>query len=459
MEQFRQRKRSVVSASENGRMVLWQIKKVLHCHFPDFQNRLSSLSDPRKGGQYGIAELVTSAVVLFLLKCDSRNDFNQKTSDELFRRNYWQMFRLRVPHMDAVNDLFEKMKSEELESLRCRLIGVLIEKRALHGLRFFEPYFHVAVDGTGVYNWGDSPPEDIVPHALKREYDSGKVNYSTQVLEAALICRNGASVPLMSEWIANDASGRHKQDCEQNAFKRLSVRLKKYFPRLNICILADGLYSNASMMDLCKRYGWKFVTVFKDGNLPSVWEEVDSLLSLKAGDGMERILGEPNRWISRKYRWIKDIEYQKRKICWIECVQESTRRDSGEKRSVRFVFLTNLDANRDNIVDIVMSGRARWRIEDHFNAQKNRGGALRHKFNRKCFLAIKNWHGARQLAAMIIQLVEHTREIMQARKENAKLTLKELWKNLNAFLSMCSADEDMAEFERWSAERRQVRLE
>jgi hypothetical protein len=78
------------------------IKKVLHSHFSDLQTRLSSLQDPRKGIEYTIEELVMSAIVLFLLKCNSRNDFNAKCKDEHFRQNYHRMFRLFLPHMDAV---------------------------------------------------------------------------------------------------------------------------------------------------------------------------------------------------------------------------------------------------------------------------------------------------------------------------------------------------------------------
>jgi hypothetical protein len=37
----------------------------------------------------------------------------------------------------------------------------------------------------------------------------------------------------MTEWIANDDNEEYdKQDCESKAFKRMAVRLKKYFPRL-----------------------------------------------------------------------------------------------------------------------------------------------------------------------------------------------------------------------------------
>ena len=440
--------------------MLWQIKKVLHCHFPDLSSRLSSLSDPRTGVQYTIEELVMASIVLFLLTCDSRNDFNNKCRDSQFRANYYRMFRLGLPHMDAVNDLFKKMEPIEMEELRCRLIHSLIEKRVFHKLRFHGRYFYIAIDGTGIYNWGDSPPEEILPYALKKESSKGKVSYSSGILEAVLVCQNGMTVPLLSEWIANDGQAYDKQDCELKAFKRLSVRLKKYFPRLNICILADGLYSNVSLMNICRDHGWKFITVFKDGNLPSVWAEVESLLPLSGGaDSRRKQFSDSTHWITHHYRWMKDIEYQKHSIHWIECVQETVHRTSGEKSENRFVFLTNLDVNHSNIASILMAGRARWSIEDHFNTQKNRGGSLHHKFNRNNFKAIKNWHSVRQLVALINQLVKYTAELVQLKKQDEKMTWKQLWKNLNSFLSMCSVQEMMIPFEHWSKSPRQVRLE
>ena len=137
--------------------MLWHIKKVMHCHFPDLSNRLSSITDPRKGIHYTVEEVVMAAVVLFLFKCESRNSFNHKLKDEQFRSNYFRMFKLNPPHMDSVNDLIEKIEEKELISLRCRLLSSLIEKRVFHRFRFFSDYFCIGIDGTGVYQWGDNP--------------------------------------------------------------------------------------------------------------------------------------------------------------------------------------------------------------------------------------------------------------------------------------------------------------
>jgi hypothetical protein len=440
--------------------MLWNIKKVLHCHFSDLPDRLSALIDPRKSETYTIEEMVMASIVLFILECHSRNAFNNKAREEMFRKNYRQFFGLRLPHMDATNDLFKSLDYQEMEAIRCCLISVLIEKRVFHKFRFFHHYSHIAVDGTGAYNWGESPPADIGKHALKKESKNGNTTCYSLLMEAVLVCKNGMTVPLMTEWIANDSLQYDKQDCESKAFKRLAARLKQYFPRLNICILADGLYSNVSIMNICAEYGWKYITVFKDGNLPSVWEEVKSLLPLSGGaSSCQRNFCNATYWIKRTFRWIKNIDYQKHSIHWIECIQEMVHRKTGEKSDTnRFVFLTNMDVTNENIADILMAGRARWLIEDHFNTQKNRGGHLHHKYSRNNFNAIKNWHNTRQIAYLIKELVKHSIEV-RALEKNKKLTWKELWEIINGYLYFCSVDMIMEAFENWKKTPRQVRLE
>ena len=90
--------------------------------------------------------------------------------------------------------------SNEMEDIRCCLISILIEKRVFHKFRFFEQYSHIAVDGTGAYNWGENPPEDIEKHALTKESKIGKTTYSKLLLEAVLVCKNGITIPLMTDW-------------------------------------------------------------------------------------------------------------------------------------------------------------------------------------------------------------------------------------------------------------------
>ena len=380
-----------------------------------------------------------------------------KVKDDNFAKNYYRLFRIKLPHLDAVNDLLSKINESEFEELRCRFISVLLEKRVFHRFSFFGKYFFLAVDATGAFNWNQRPPADIDENALKRESKHGKVSRFNLVAEAVLVCCNGMTIPILTEWVANEGKDFDKQDCELKAFKRLAPRLKKFFPRLPVCLLVDGLYTNVALMDVCQQNQWAYITVFKDGNLPSVWQEVYALSKLK-NDALTNVSGDSNFWYTYNYRWIKEIEYQKHKVNWMECVVVEQHRDTKKEVSHRFVFLTNLEINRDNIAAILRAGRARWQIEDHFNTQKNRGYVLQHKFSRISFNALKCWHHIRMLACLIIKLVEHTSEFRQL-MELPKMTLKELWANLKELLTQNDVVSLISEFEVWSASKRQVRLE
>ncbi len=74
-------------------------------------------------------------------------------------------------------------------------------------------------------------------------------------------------VSIASEFIENNreeaegqkgmGEGSHKQDSERKAFKRLSMKIKKAFPRLPIILLADSLYASEPVMDICWDNGWE----------------------------------------------------------------------------------------------------------------------------------------------------------------------------------------------------------
>ena len=64
------------------------------------------------------------------------------------------------------------------------------------------------------------------------------------------------------------------------ALKRLAAKLKQRYPRLPICIAADGLYPNQGFFKLCELNDWRYIVTFKEGNLPNVWQEVRALQAM-----------------------------------------------------------------------------------------------------------------------------------------------------------------------------------
>lgn len=64
-----------------------------------------------------------------------------------------------------------------------------------------------------------------------------------------------------------------KQDCESKAFVSLAAKIKKQFPRLPICIVADSLYVSEKVMQICKDNNWEYIIRYKEGSAPTIEKE------------------------------------------------------------------------------------------------------------------------------------------------------------------------------------------
>jgi len=120
-----------------GQQIVCQINKTISHYFPDLIDRMEKMSDYRERKHYKIAELVMGGITMFLFKEGSRNAMNNDRKENKFIRNYQRLFKLRLPQMDAVDDLLVILKEEELEQLKAALVATLIEKRVFRKFKFF----------------------------------------------------------------------------------------------------------------------------------------------------------------------------------------------------------------------------------------------------------------------------------------------------------------------------------
>lgn len=434
-----------MTAAESGVLIIRQIHKVIKGKCPSLFKLMADLTDHRKRRDYQVTELITGAIALFLFKETSRNSFNNDRC-ELFKSNYFKIFRLRLPHMDTVDAFLRKLSPYQLENLKAALVGGLIEQKVLQRFKLLGKYFKVAIDGTGVTSYDENDAEQT---RLHKTHKNGKITYTRYVVEAKLVSSSGLAISLASEWVANE-SGRsfNKQDCEQRAFARLAQKLKKYFPRLPICLLADGLYPNKTFMKICKDNDWQFVVVLKDDSLKTLQEDIKDVESknrhsIKAFDTCNK--GKTH--IEQNYQWITaPLSHGTYTVYWISCTETITGKDKDgadiDPKISRFVFLTSMEVDKKNVRNIAQAGRMRWKIENEgFNTQKHGGYELEHKYSRSTFACFKNYYQCLQIAHMINQLVAHSKNIEDMLDTNKKLTIKHLWKDLISVLKILIIEE------------------
>jgi len=370
------------------------------------------------------------ALFMFLLKETSRNAYNNDRRDAVFAKNYFRHFKMELPHPDTIDDVLRVLLPGQIEAIKAQLVSKLFEQKLLREFRFLGKYYFVAVDATGFHTFDHKHCK----HCLTKTSKNGVTTWFHYVLEAKLVTSSGLAISLASEFIEN-SSGRdfEKQDCEQKAFVRLAAKIKQFFPRLPLCILADGLYPNKNVFSICRQNNWGFIITLKDGNLKTFHQEVELLKSTQK----EREVYRANTTTRTKliYKYLNDIEYEGHNYSWVWCEETTTRLSDKREDKQRFVYITNIKQTPGIVVSTADGGRLRWKIENEgFNTQKNQGYELEHKFSRTSYIAMQNYYQLLQVAHMINQFVEKIAQVVKLMGEHSKQTIMALWKDLVTYL-------------------------
>ncbi len=441
-KKIKREKRKILHKQEQtrskGQQIVCQINKTISHYFPDLIERMQALPDYRKRKHYVIAELITGCISMFLFKEGSRNAMNNDRKEAKFRKNYQRIFKLRLPQMDAVDDLMAILKEEELEQLKAALVATLIEQHVFRKFKFLGKKYNITVDGTGIASYHKRHCEACLTKTSK----NGKITYFHNVMEAKLVTSNGFSISIATEWISNEGKSEYdKQDCELNAFKRLAGKIKHYFPRLPILITADGLYPNQSFFNICLQNEWDFIVTLQDQSLKTLQEEI-SLLKRIAAKQTQVFHSDKTTRTTCKYSYLNELEYKEFSLSWVECIETTVNIKSGKTTEIRFVHLSNLKLNDATAVAVSDEGRLRWKIENEgFNTQKNGGYGLEHKYSRTNFNAMKNYYQCLQIAHIINQLATKSQNIAAIFIKDTKFTIHKLWERLKSFLIECEVNE------------------
>jgi len=368
---------------------------------------------------------------MHIFKTDSRNDFNEKRSEKYFMSNYMAAFGLRLPHMDTVNEVLKALDNNELEKMKDDMISMIIERKILNLYRIASKYHQVVFDATGTVSINEANVKNF-PNAVTTTSKNGVITYHLKVLEAKIVTSSGLVISIGTEWIENEGE-YHKQDCELKAFVRLSEKLKKRFPRLPICAVADGLYPNKTTFDICKKNSWKYIFTFKDGNLKTVWDDINGLKQLESRNIKETVVAVKRRKkvdngmlqvITRKttvYSWINNLSYGENDFNYVEMIETEN-----DNLPHKFAYISNFDIDENNICEIAERGRLRFKIENEgFNTQKNLGYGITHKFSRTSMNAVKNYYTCIQMAHLLNQLFEHRADVQAL--IIGRQTMKNFW--------------------------------
>lgn len=426
---------------------LFELLKTQNHFFKNLNKLLKDVDDPRHQSYITYDTEVLLMMVILKNACNLKsmremtNEFNKEECIKNLGKLLGNEDLEELPHYDTINDFLSRLNPAELERIRIDMIKKLFKKRCFESYRINGKYWGIAIDGTGIFTFDKKHCE----HCLRRVYkytdkETGeekiKTIYMHHVLEAKLIVGNMV-LSVASEFIENESEDVEKQDCELNAFYRLTARLKDTFKKLPICLIADSLYACENVLKQCKANNWNYLFRFKEDRIKSIADEFEALKNMEEEEGKKANVVKIRESEQRgEITWVNDIDYRGFGVNVFECEVED------EKRKQKFTFITDIKITKNNAKKLMNAGRSRWRIENEgFNRQKNLRYHIEHASSQD-YNAMKNHYLLTQITEIIMVLHEHGSKILRSMKK----TIKEISSRLlEAFRGQTLTDEDIAQ--------------
>lgn len=367
--------------------------------FPEFNDWLEAVADPRAPGRitYTMRHMLWGVLLMFLSGSRSRNQMRADGNRVGFHANLIALAgsdEAAVTHPDNADILLQVLAPAALLTLLGKLGKRLLRMRCLDGFRLLGEWT-VAIDATELHTYS----ERHCDHCLKRTLSNGKPQYFHAILEARLVLTNGFSLPLAAVPIQNDGREYDKQDCEATAFPRLVEHLRQRYPRLPVCLLGDALYACEPILRRCRENRLSFITVFKPGRSPKLWQTARDTCRRHPGNAATHRLADGT---VQHYRWATNLAYGHETV---HAIFGDEHHPDGSLS--HWAWLTDHRPHARNVHKLANDGgRQRWKIENHFNDLKNGQTELKHDYGSQGN-AWFNYYLLAQVARLLLQLIWH----------------------------------------------------
>lgn len=361
--------------------------RTLRHFFPLWNSWLDQLPDRRdpEAITYPHRFLACWGILLYVLQLGSRRqlDYHLRAEGTHVLGNLNRLVDTDLttrPVHDTLDYFAGKTTVAGNERLRTQMNQRLLRMKVFEPTRVLG-YVPLITDGTGHLVFGRRHCD----RCLQQRH--GKhMCYLHQVLEAKFVGPAGLVSSVGSAFIENEPGWdklpveQRKQQCELKAMEQLAPALKRDYPQLKICWLGDALWACGRAFQIAHANGWSFVFTFKEGRLPALWREFQTLLNQVPEQVVTVDLPDGTK---QEYRWVNDLDYedseQRRwKLNALQC-RETPPREAAKL----FAWITALPLNRQTVVAVAtQAGRPRWMIENEgFNWQKNSGMRLQHVYS------------------------------------------------------------------------------
>ncbi len=349
----------------------------------------SEFPDKRTGKNltYSMEDAVLGAFSVFFTQSPSFLAFQKAMEENKGRSNAQTLFEMnQIPCDNHIRDLLDGVSPSYVFSLFYSIFKNINQSGYLDLFRSVNNNLLIALDGTQYFT------SDTIHcrNCSKSKHRNGKVTFFHSVITAVIVSPGNDKVIALEPEFIVPQDGHKKQDCENAAAKRWLRNHGHQYRLYRVSILGDDLYCRQPICEIILEEGFNFILVCKPDSHKTLYEY------LEGAEGIE--MSVIRRWTGKRseidtYRFINHIPLcdadNALEVNWCEI---TTALEDG-RVIYKNSFVTNHEITKENVNEIVMAGRARWKIEnENNNVLKNKGYNLEHNFG----------HGNKYLSSLLL---------------------------------------------------------
>ena len=368
-------------------------------------------------------------MVIFSLKFPSLFDYDKKRNDEAVAHNLRTMYGIssNILSDTQLREVLDGVNPQALRPAFNAVLAIAQRDNVLEQFYYLDGSLLVSVDGTEYF----SSKKIHCDQCCVRKKRNGTLEYYHQALGAVIVHPDKKTViPLAPEPIAKQ-DGDNKNDCEQNASKRLLNRIRKEHPRLKMIIVEDALASNGPHIKELRSLDMRFILGVKPGSNAEIFNIVERLMPYDRVQTHEIM---DNKGTTHKFKFVNNVALNKEHSDILVNFLEYWE-IRGDK-ILHFSWVTDITLSFDNVFKLIRAGRARWKVENEtFNTLKNQNYNFEHNFGH----GNKNLSTVFMFLMMLSFLVDQLQEafcalFQAARKKRG--ARRSLWEAMRTMFSM-----------------------
>jgi hypothetical protein len=384
--------------------------KQLEKYIAQLRESCASIDDKRSGAnsRYSMADIGMAAFSMFFMQHPSFLAFQRTLFENTGQNNLQTLFGLeKIPSDNHIRKMLDGVLPEHFEKNFFFVIDELEKSNADVTHTVLDGHTLIALDGSEYY----CSKKVFCPYCSKRKRSDGSEEYFHTFLSATIVRNGNSTIFCLPPEFIQAQDGDTKQDCEFKAVRRWFARVAPHCKKYNPIYLGDDLYAKHDICSLIVENGGSFIFTCKDSSHKTLHEFRKGLTQSTYAE----ISGKGSQKREYHYSWLCNLPIRDgddaMRVNWIDVKLVNQKGKSTYHAS----FITDIIPNRENIVELIASARARWKIENEtFNVLKNNGYHLEHNFG----------HGQQTLSALLVTL-----NLLAFTMHNACDTVERLWQH------------------------------